>query len=357
MVTLKDIAKVTGVSVKTISRVVNDDKNVNPETRKKVKKVLQEMKYIPNHVAKSLVTSKTHTIGVLLANISNPFFPKVILGIEDAARKLGYSVIICNARTYDAAINGINTFIQKKVDGIIVTPMAFDTEDSDRKLFLKQLSAFDNYIEETAQRLMEVNVYISLMNYRLNVCSGKAMRVYSDETIGGYEAVEYLVSLGHRRIGHITEQLSEGLWGERIRGYRDTLQKYNIALPEDQYVQKEKESVEGGYMAMKRLLRLPEPPTAVYAANDLFAIGAINAIQEEGLKVPQDISVVGFDGIDFGDMILPRLTTVAHKRYELGYQCMLRLEEIITNRDIQPYDVILRPELVIKNSSGPVKKP
>lgn len=357
MVTLKDVAKVAGVSIKTVSRVANDDMNVNPETRKKVKKLLSEMNYVPNEVARSLVTSRTNTIGVLLSNISNPFFPKVILGIEDTAKKLGYSVIICNSRTYDDAVGGINTFITKKVDGIIVTPVEFDNDvQRDDNKYTEQLTRFYQYLETISKTLYEKNVYFCLMNYNVNICRGTAMKVVTDESTGGFDAVEHLISLGHRRIAHITETLAGGIWEERFKGYKETLKKYQISLSESEYIQREKEGVQGGFDAMRKLLILSQPPTAVYAANDLFAIGAINALIETGYKIPGDISIIGYDGIDFGDMVVPHLTTIAHKRYEIGRQCMLRLAELIENRGIAPYDVVIRPELVVKGSTGPVKK-
>ncbi|MGI6113775.1 MAG: LacI family DNA-binding transcriptional regulator [Mahellales bacterium] len=346
MVTLKDIAKQAGVSAMTVSRVVNKNARVSDETRKRVMKAIRELKYKPNTVARSLVTKQTRTIGLLIASISNIFYADVVHGVEDYAHEKGYNVILCNADGKQREKEYIDVLIEKCVDGIIFSHL---------EIGIKQIF-----------ELKQLNIPCVLIDNEIQ--GYNTSNIYTNNVLGGYLATEYLIQLGHTKIAHIhgslkynqekknklyTETFQFRIWKDRMTGYIDTLAKYNIAMVPE-YIQEgdgtAENGVYGGYMAMKELLKLNDRPTAIYAANDLMAIGAINAIREAGFDVPDDFSVVGYDGICFSDMIYPKLTTIAQPRYEIGVNASkLLLDLIKDNNNIQ--NITLDPKLIVRGST------
>ena len=350
MYTLKDIAKKAGVSQITVSRVVNNYPHISEKTKQKVMKVIMDIDYTPNQVARSLVTKKSKTIGLLLSNICNPFYPSVVLGAEHRARELGYSVIICNAHTYEIAMHNLDVLIQKQVDSFIITSAEFDSDKSESDMkFYKRIVELSNNFEKKDKFFCFINNCIG------NV--GRISKVFGDNLLGGKMATEHLCELGHRNIALITGRYEANkteddtdFWSLRNEGYKSVLEKYGIPFnPNNVFVWSEDEA-EGGYYSAKKILELTPRPTAVFAANDTYAIGAISAFHEAGLKLPEDISVVGLDGIDEGQIIYPKLTTVSLQREELGRIAVEHLVKRI-NHECSAQDIIVKPTLKIGQSA------
>lgn len=356
MVTMKEIAQQLGVSVKTVSRVINDEKYVNEETRKIVLEQIQKLGYKPNQLARSLATNKTYSIGLLVSNIANPFFSEVVKGIGQTAQENGYSLIITDAETYEDAVKNIDVLLEKRVDGIIIYTMGF--KSSSHKQHDELVVKFMDYIRNLAEDMRKKDVYFSLINWQLK--DSAVNSVCGDNKRGSCELTEYLIKSGHTKIGYITEKVSIGtnsdfdridpwnVWDARFSGFMETLKKHDIKI-EDHYIQRETESFEGGYRAMLKYLDMKDRPTAVYAANDILALGAIYAINEKGLKIPDDISIVGFDGIDIGSMIYPKLTTMSHDRHKIGSIAVKFLIDNINDRSLIN-NTILSPKLTIGQS-------
>ena len=362
MVTMKEIAERLGVSIKTVSRVINDEKYVNEETRKMVLKEIQKLGYKPNQLARSLTTNKTYSIGLLVSNIANPFFSEVVKGIGQTAQDKGYSLIITEAETYEDAIKNIDVLLEKRVDGIIIYTMGF--KSSSHKQHDELIIKFMDYIRDLAEDMRKKDVYFSLINWQLK--DSTINSVCGDNKRGSSELTEYLIKQGHRKIGYITEKVSISansdfdkidpwdVWNSRFIGFIETLKRNNIKINE-QYILTETESFEGGYRAMLKYIEMKDRPTAIYAANDILALGAIYAINERGLKIPDDFSIIGFDGIDIGNMIYPKLTTMSHDRYKIGSLAVNFLINNINDPSLIN-NTILSPKLTIGQSVGVLKK-
>lgn len=352
MATIADVAKKAGVSGTTISRYLNDSGYVGSETKTKIIEAIKELNYKPNMIAKSLVTKKTHTIGLLIASIVNPFYSDVVLGVEDESYQKGYNVILCNADGKKRENEYIDILLEKCVDGII-----FSHLDVNLKQVLK---------------LKELQVSCVLIDNEtpgLNVGG-----IQTNDVLGGYLATEHLISLGHTKIGLIhgslkyneqrnnkvyTETFQFRIWNNRTKGFLSAVEKYGISINPD-FVQEgdgtAENGVEGGYQAMRRILSLNEWPSAIYAQNDLMAVGAINAIHEAGLKVPQNFSIVGHDGIDLSKNIYPKLTTVQQPRYLIGQMAANLLIDRIGIKNQDGKEIMLEPELIIRSTTERVSE-
>lgn len=329
------MAKRAGVAVSTVSRVLNRSGYVSPGTRKKVLEAVKEMNYEPNQVARSLVGKDSKTIGLILPDIMNPFFPALARGVEDAARRYGFAVILGNtdneAKHQEAYLR---TMQQKQVDGIIITGT--------------------NVCDRMVQQLLQQGMKILLIDRPMQV-EGVDL-VACDNIAGALKATTCLLELGHRNISFISGPLALGPAKDRLEGYRRALHTYGIPF-RNEYVAEGDFRYERGYEAMQELLTLPELPTAVFASNDLMAIGAIKAIEKAGLQVPGDISVVGYDDIMLASLFKPALTTVIQPCYRMGAAAAELLIKRITGEERGgPQQIIFTPALAIRETVGGLKQ-
>lgn len=346
MATIEDVAKCAGVSAMTVSRFINGSGYVSEKTSVKIENAINKLNYRANLIAKSLVTKKTMTIGLVIASIADPFYPDLVLGVEDEAYSRGYNVILCNADGKKKENEYIEILHDKCVDGIIFSHLNIDTK---QLLMLKDMNIASVLIDNEIDGL-------------------DTGYVKTNDILGGYQATEHLIQLGHRKIALIhgslllnklkvnkrySETFQFKIWNNRMKGYLEVLDKYGINANPNYIVEGNEtagDEVESGYIAMKKILEMSEMPTAIYAQNDLMAVGAISAIYESGFKVPQDFSIAGHDGIPIGDMIYPKLTTVEQPRYETGRSASGLLVDIINKKAGQM--IQLEPKLVIKGTTS-----
>jgi DNA-binding LacI/PurR family transcriptional regulator len=327
---LEDIARETGFSIATVSRVLaNSDYPVNPSVREKVLRVAQAMGYKPNIAARSLRSNRTNTIGIIVDDIMSPFVPPIVRGIQDCLRENDFlSVIVNSDWDPDQEQDAINTLISRPVDGIIFV------EYSHR--------VHSEVLEETSKPHMFVHRIFG---------SPIKNSVVPDDHYGATLAVRHLISLGHRRIAYINGPENWHNSRTRYVGYKDELESQNILI-DSVLVQPGDWELESGYNATQNLLSLDDPPTSIFAANDLMALGAVYAIQDGGLNVPKDIAVVGYDNRDFAKIVRPKLTTVVMPVYEMGRVATEALLEQIAEGREEMEEIKVRGELIIRDTCG-----
>lgn len=296
MANIKDVAKRANVSITTVSHIINKTRYVSDELTERVNKAMEELDYQPNSLARGLRSGKTKIIGLVIPDISNQFFAEISRKIEDRGFEIGYSVILCNT---DDDPNKEKIYIDvltgKKVEGIIFISTIVES----------------NNLEKT----IESNIPIVVVDRDIKDIDSDLILV--DNSIGGYKATKYLLELGHKRIACIAGPSRITPSAQRVGGYKKALEEAKIPFDADLVVDGDFR-YESGNKAMRKLLALPEPPTAVFACNDMMALGAFQAINDSGLKIPDDISVVGFDNVPFSQAVYPTLTTMAQPIYEMA---------------------------------------
>ncbi|WP_442603857.1 catabolite control protein A [Paenibacillus sp. KN14-4R] len=328
-VTIYDVAREAGVSMATVSRVVNNNPNVKPQTRKKVYEAIERLGYRPNAVARGLASKKTTTVGVVIPDISNSIFAEVARGIEDIANMYHYNIILSNAdKKKDKEIRVINTLLEKQVDGLLFMGGVV-TED--------HLAAF-----QTAT--IPIVLCGTVDDER------KIPSVNIDHEQAAYDATQLLIDNGHRKIAMISGSLQDPANGySRYQGFKRALENANIPLPEE-YVRVGNYRYDSGIEAMNYFINLEDRPTAVFTATDEMAIGAIHAIQDHGLHVPNDISVMSIDNINMASMVRPLLTTVAQPMYDIGAVSMRLLTKLMNKEQIDHPQVVLPHSIMKRNS-------
>jgi len=329
--TIYDVARAAGVSIATVSKVINNTGRISDKTRMKVNKVMEELRYQPSMVASALTGKRMNTIGLLLKDLANPFFAEVARAVEDRGQELGFNVVMCNTdNDSDKEAGYITLLMQKKVDGIIVAT------DFRNHTILKDLVSDDFPVALISQEIPELAVDSVLV----------------DDYLGGYQVTNHLISLGHRSIAMIAEDGRSSLG--RIRGYRQALEDAGIPFDESMLITCEA-TVEEGYRNGGRFLDTLNPLTAIFASNDLLAVGVMKAARERNIRIPDDLSVVGFDNTILAAFIDPPLTSVAQPIQDMGRQVVDFLVKRIEGENKMKQRVVLMPELVIRNSTGPAK--
>ncbi|WP_074728182.1 MULTISPECIES: catabolite control protein A [Paenibacillus] len=331
-VTIYDVAREAGVSMATVSRVVNNNPNVKPQTRKKVFEAIERLGYRPNAVARGLASKKTTTVGVVIPDISNSIFSEVARGIEDIANMYHYNIILCNAdKKKDKEIRVINTLLEKQVDGLLFMGGAITEE----------------HIEAFKTSSVPV-VLCATADEQKTIPS-----VDIDHEKAAYDAVQLLIQKGHRQIAMISGTLQDPTNGyARYQGYKKALEEAGIPLRED-YVRIGNYRYESGLEVTKYFMELDERPTAIFAATDEMAIGAIHALQDNGLKVPDDVSVISVDNIRMASMVRPQLTTVAQPMYDIGAVAMRLLTKLMNKetKDASELTQVTLPHDIIQRNS------
>ncbi len=326
--TIDDVARQAAVSKSLVSLVVRGDRHVSPERRAAVLRAVAELGYRPNAMAQGLVQNKTRIVGVLVSDLNNPFFADVIAGIQTRARAMGYRVLMNTGdRIQEHEDEAIETLLQLRVDGLILgSPM------------------------------MESPLVVRASKEVAVVVVGRQARAASldsvadDDAAGSLAVVQHCVSLGHRRIAHIDGGEGAGAI-ERRRGYEEAMRK--LRLGDEVAIGRGAYTEAGGHEGARELLERRPRPTAIFAANDLAAIGALNAIEEAGLRVPHDISLVGYDNTSLAAMRHLSLTTVHQPRHDIGQMAMDLLVERIRGDRVRPRRVVLAPSLVVRSTTAP----
>lgn len=331
-VTLNDIAIHAGVSVTTVSRVLNDKHEkyrISSKTRQLVKNAAKELNYRPNELARSLRLKKTQTIGLVVPDISNPFFAHIVHTIQNFVYMSGYSLIVCiTNEDIDTELKQIELLRRKGVDGYIIMPVGIK----------------DHHIEE----LLNHNIPLVILDRCLEEIHTNIVVV--DNYKGAFQATEYIIKCGHKRIAIIQGLKDTYTNNERLRGYLDALKSYCIPV-NDSYIVGKDFRRENGYIETKILLNLETPPTAIFATSDLITLGALQAIDEENCKIPGDISLVAFDDIDFAPYLVVPLTLVRQPKEMMGEIAVkLLIEDIKLKGRKEKKKIVLNPELVIRKS-------
>src|SRR5688572_15727307 len=328
---IKDIAREAGVSTATVSHVINKTKYVSDETREKVQRAIEEFNYHPNAHAQMLALGRSNMIGLLVSDISNPFFPEIIKSIEAAVFAAGYNLILLNTNYEpERAIEYVRRLLQMKVAGIILMIAEFDP----------------SLVDEFKNRKT------SVVFHDLGVVGEKMSNIILDYAVGIDEAVRHLVSLGHSKIVHIAGSHEIYSAGVRQQAFVDAMKKYFPAEPPSKIYEGDFR-FEGGRHAAHQILSEPELPTAIVVANDLMALGAMQEFKAAGLRIPQDISIVGFDDISFASLSEPALTTVCSPRVEIGRRAFEALMLTVDKPHQQGMEVRVPTYLIKRNSTAP----
>lgn len=331
--TIYDVASLAGVSLATVSRVINDHPNVRPSTREKVLAAMRDLGYQPSLVAAALTTKQTNTIGLLVPDISNPFFAEICRSVEDACAERGFSTIICNTdERMDREAAQIALLRQKGVDGMIFS------------------SALEG--DEHILRLIQSDYPIVLLSRGLD---GQAVDTVSvDDFEGGLVATRYLLNIGHRRIALLGGPLrsTPGLY--RKKGFEAAFEQQRVA-PDPALIFSGEFTIQSGMAMAEQMIQTVTPlPTAIVAGNDLIAIGAIKVLRRHGIRVPKDISVVGYDHTSLADVVDPVLTSVEQPIELMGRKAVELLAERIAGRRTVASKVVLPPRLVLGDSTSPL---
>jgi LacI family transcriptional regulator len=336
VVTIKDVAREAGVSVGTASQALRQSPAVREETRRRVMAVARRLRYQPSALARGLVTRRTHTVGLLISDIANPFFIRAVRAVEDAAQENGYNVILCNTDEDPAKeTQYLRVLMEKRVDGIILATTA------------GSLPA----VRDVRWR----RIPLVLFDRELPAVAADTVKV--DSVLGGRLATEHLLGLGHRRIAIIHGPLVRSTGAERLEGYRRALHAAGIP-PEPALIREGNFKQDSGRALARDLLSLRPFPTALFCTNNLMTVGALQTLGEHGIRIPQELSLVGYDDMEWWTLTHPPLTTVGQPVYGLGRAAMrCLLEQIASPGRRRPQRVVLKPELLARASCGPPPLP
>lgn len=331
--TLADVAKELGVSMMTVSRAINNHAAIHPETRKRVLAAARRMNYRPNHHARALLTNRSYLLGLVVPDLMHSYYAEIAKAIEAEARAAGYEVLICNTEEDGASELREVEALRHRTDGLIIASAVAPT----------RVTAYRKMLKEGAR--------IVLIDRRLPGLRCPA--ITADNVRVGFLATEHLIRLGHRRIGHLRGP-DVSVAHDRWEGYQQALAAHGIRHDE-RLVRGCGFFEENGYDAMRGWIQAGKLPTAIYAANDPAAIGALRALTEAKIKVPQAVAIVGSGAIHYSDLLRVPLTTVNWDKTELGRRAARRLIELIEGKNQQtaaPDAVLLTPELLVRQSCG-----
>ena len=331
MTTIADVAAQAGVSIATVSRILNDTAVAAPDTKYRVLQAVQDLNYQPNQSARNLRRQRTGVILILTPNMTNPFYASILQGIGDTAAGLGYAAFICNTSDdQKRSFTALDRLTRRQADGAIILSI-----DQDGHWLAPYAADFP---------------VVQCAEYQP---SAEAAHVSIDNYTASRDIMDYLLGLGHRRIAHISAANAYGSTSARLKGYDDALAAAGIS-PRPEYVTRGSAdySFASGKRMAQQLLTLDEKPTAIYCISDTLALGAVVGAQEMGLRVPDDVTITGFDNISETEMIRPYLTTLAQPCYELGCTATQVLDDLIGRRTT-PLEKVLDHKLVVRESSGP----
>lgn len=327
-ITIRDVSLAAGVSTATVSRVLAGFNEVSDDARQRVLETARALNYQPNRNARNLRKRTTSKIGVIISDIQNPFFGSVVRGIEKNTIKDDFTLILGNSdEDPERERKLITMLLEEGVAGIILAPTCADAD--------------------TYKPLFQAGTPFVVIDRQLP--QPDADMVLVDGAAGAKSAVDYLMELGHKKIGYVGGLKHLSVMHEREQGYLDALQKHNLPV-RDLYFRQGNNRQDGGYKAVGELLALEDPPSAILIANNLMTLGGLQAIHEQGYKIPEQISVVGFDDMDWASSLRPPLTVVAQPAYEMGEKAAAILLERIRSSGMAHQTVVLKTELVIRAS-------
>ncbi|HEY4656267.1 MAG TPA: LacI family DNA-binding transcriptional regulator [Cyclobacteriaceae bacterium] len=340
MPTIHDIAKELNITASTVSRALNDNPRISEATKKAVLKVAKRLNYQPNHIAAALRNGRSNIIGIIVPTADRSFFGSVIRGIEEVAKNAHYNVMICQSHDdYESEVSTVEALLNARVDGIIVS-------------FAKNTENFDHF-----RKVYDKGIPLVLFDRSFQGLD--VSRVVIDDYLGAYQATEHLIQQGCRRIAHFTSLKKISIYKERLRGYREALEAYNIPyrneLVLESYLQ-----YEDGRVGLDQLLQLKELPDAIFSASAYSAVAALSACKEKGIAVPEQIAIVGFANEDFTSFCDPPMSTVDQQSMQIGNAAAeIFLEQISVGRQrFVPKRIVLTPELIVRRSSlknSPIK--
>ena len=334
-VRLKDIARQLNISESTVSRALSNHPRISDSTKKKVADLVKKLNYHPNLIAKSLKLKKTKTIGLIIGDITNPFYPEIVKGAEDIASRNDLNIILCNSDyNTEKELEYLNVLVGKRVDGILIMPAG------------KKLASI--------LFLNENDISFVLIDTKPSI-KIKTNCVYADQEYGANIATKHLINLGHSKIALINGPKTVSPCRQVENGFIKAMKKSHINI-DNKYLKECDLKTSGGYKSMRELLKLKknELPTAILFISDITAIGAYDAIYEEGLKIPDDFSIVGNDDIPEAKHFSPPLTTIAQPKYELGSKGINLLISELNNKENWSYkQTRLLPKLIIRKSTAP----
>lgn len=329
MPNILDVAAHAGVSRTTVSRVLNQSERVDESTRQKVLQAIKELGYEPSRVAQSLRRQKTQMIAVLVPRVSNPFYSALMQGIEAEAAQHGYYVILCNTENdLQKEIQYLKMIEHHQVDGIIMTALRNDKETVRSYESYGPIVMIGEYTEDNLFPVVTVDHYAA-----------------------AYTAAEHLLKLGHRKVGMVGGSKQSLIARDRESGFRQALLDYSVPV-HDAWIKESSYSILNGKQYARELLAAEDRPTAVFAGNDELAVGVIQAIKEQGLRVPKDMAIVGFDGQLIGSIVEPRLTTIEQPIEMLGTVGMSLLISRLNGKTVVPERTLLQTSLSVKESCG-----
>jgi LacI family transcriptional regulator len=330
--TIHDIARKLNITASTVSRALNDHPRISDETKKAVQKAARKLNYQPNHIAAALRNGKSNIIGIIVPNVDRTFFSSVVRGIEEIANQAKYNVMICQTyEDYDKEVATVDALLNARVDGIIVSH-GKSTQDFSHFLKVKErgipLILFDRSNDEL-----------------------QVSQVLIDDYLGAFRATEHLIQQGCKKIAHFTNTLKISIYKERLRGYKDALTangiKYDPSLVVESNMQ-----LEDGRNSMLQLLKMKQLPDAVFSASAFGIMGALQVCNEKGIKVPQQIALVGFSNEPFTSFTEPAITTVEQHSMRIGNAAaQIFLKETSAGGVIVPQKIVLTPDLIIRASS------
>lgn len=338
-VTINEIAKEAGVSLATVSRVLNNSGYVKDETRKKVMKVIDKYNYTPSAIARSLSTNVTNTVGVIVPDITNPFYGEIIKGITEIAEENNLNIILCNSNdSIDNELKSIKTLKEHRIRGLIISPTSVEND-----LNSEYLQALNNL----GTPVILVDGHLKYSNFN---------GVFVDNIKGSYDAIEALIKEGHEDIAIITGRMNSKPAQDRLLGYEKALIMNNININENLIFNGDY-SIESGYEATKQILALENRPTAIFTCSNFMTLGCIRALSESNIRIPNDISLISFDKIDVLSILNINISHVCGPSIELGKIGMnLLIKSLQKEKNIEINNITLTPELVLKGSEVLIKE-
>jgi DNA-binding LacI/PurR family transcriptional regulator len=334
-ITIKDVARAAKVSHSTVSRALSGNSGIPQETADRIKKIASQMGYVPSAIARSLKTNRSQVLGVIVSRIDDPFFSEILQGIEDVLQGEGYSLFVAASNRDDAREKTIaQTMLEHRVDGLIVGTTQFGEEH------YKLLRQFGFPI-------------VAVGNRELN---GMQYTVYHDDIYGSSEVTRHLIELGHRRIGFLGNARAERTTEGRLKGFRQEMKAAHLPIRNEEIFITKLDQIQGGEAGAQYFLNLPERPTAIMCFNDMMAIGLMKAFRQAGVRIPQEVSIVGFDDIPFAAYAVPSLTTFEQPKYQLGYEAAKMMSGLLRadasfNLE-EPQAKMLRGKLVIRETTA-----
>ncbi|EFM18651.1 transcriptional regulator, LacI family [Pantoea sp. aB] len=327
--TMKDVARLAGVSTSTVSHVINNNRFVSDGVREKVEQAIRHLNYAPSALARSLKINQTHTIGMLLTTSSNPFYAEVVRGVEESCYQRGYSLILCNTAGDEERMNrSLETLMQKRVDGLLMMCTESHLPSADI-----------------------LNRYPSIPTVMMDWApfEGRGDIIQDNALLGGELATQHLIDCGYTRIACIAGPQDKTPARMRLEGYRNAMTKSGLEILPGYVVNGDFE-FQGGYNGMVELLALETPPEAVFTSNDAMAVGVYHALYQAGMRIPQQMAVMGYDDIELARYLTPPLSTIHQPKDALGELAIDTLIHRLSDPDASQQTLVLTPELVVRGS-------